>query len=279
MYEIPGRLTKRHRAHSTRTGKSDPIDARSIAEVVLRENDRLGRYYGDDVHEELRLHYDHRDQLVNARIQAINRLRTAAFRLELGRLPRDLYRAKALRLIEQRAGQLDASIPVVRAVLRELHFAIAAIRLYNEQIAEVETALHPLAERFPELMRITGVSSIVAAGLIGHTGDVRNIRNADAFDMRSGVAPLPCSSGRSSRTRLNKGGNRQLNRLLHTIAVVQRRIAGHVGQEYYRKKLGEGKAPAAALRSLKRRLATVVYYRLFADYAALPTSPPSSLAA
>jgi len=175
VYEIPGRLTKRHRAHSTRTGKSDPIDARSIAEVVLRENDRLGRYYGDDVHEELRLHYDHRDQLVNARIQAINRLRTAAFRLELGRLPRDLYRAKALRLIEQRAGQLDASIPVVRAVLRELHFAIAAIRLYNEQIAEVETALHPLAERFPELMRITGVSSIVAAGLIGHTRDVETI--------------------------------------------------------------------------------------------------------
>jgi len=46
VYEVPGRLTKRHRMHSTRTGKSDPIDARSIAEVVLRESDRLGRYYG-----------------------------------------------------------------------------------------------------------------------------------------------------------------------------------------------------------------------------------------
>ena len=269
VYEVPGRLTKRHRRFGTRTGKSDPIDARAIAEVVLREKDRLGRYYSDDVHEELRLLYDHRDQLVNARVQAINRLRTAAFRLQLGNMPRDLYREKALYLIEQRARRIKTSSTVVAAVLKEIEFAIAAIRLYNEQIAEVESAIHPLASRFSSLLEMTGVSSIVAAGIVGHTGDVRNIRNADAFAMRSGSAPLPCSSGRTDRVRLNKGGNRQLNRMLHTMAIVQRRIAGHPGQEYYRKKLSEGKSPAAALRSLKRRLATVVYYRLLDDYKGL----------
>jgi transposase len=87
--------------------------------------------------------------------------------------------------------------------------------------------------------------------------------------MRTGSAPLPCSSGKTDRMRLNKGGNRQLNRLLHTMAVVQRRISGHPGQDYYRKKLREGKSPTAALRSLKWRLATVVYYRLANDYRAL----------
>ncbi len=279
VYEVPGRLTKRHRSFGTRTGKSDPIDARAIAEVVLREQERLGRYYSDDVHEELRLLYDHRDQLVNARVQAINRLRTAVFRLQLGDLPRDLYREKALHLVEQRARRTKTSSTVAAAVLQEIRFAIAAVRLYNEQIAEVESAIHPLASRFSELLRLTGVSSIVAAGIVGHTGDLRNVRNADAFAMRSGSAPLPCSSGRTDRDRLNKGGNRQLNRMLHTMAVVQRRIAGHPGQDYYRKKLREGKSPAAALRSLKRRLATIVYYRLLDDYKALSAHSRSRLVA
>lgn len=269
VYEVPGRLTKRHRAFGTRPGKSDPIDARAIAEAVLREHDRLGRYYGDDVHEELRLHYDHRDQLIHARVQAINRLRTAVFRLEMGNLPRDCYREKALRLIEQRARRIKAFSPVVAAVMKELEFVIAAIRLYNEQITEVERAIHPLASKFSGLLEITGVSSIVVAGIVGHAGDIRNIRNADAFAMRAGSAPLPFASGKTDRMRLNKGGNRQLNRMLHTMAVVQRRIAGHAGQEYYRKKLREGKSPMAALRSLKRRLATIVYYRLVHDYHAI----------
>jgi transposase len=268
VYEVPGRLTKRHRAFGTRSGKSDPIDARAIAEAVLRERERLGRYYGDDIHEELRLHYDHRDQLVHDRVQAINRLRTAVFRLQLGALPRDCYREKALRLVEFRSRKIKAFSLVVAAVLKELEFAIAAIRLYNEQIGEVELAIRPLANKFTGLLGVTGVSSIVVAGIVGHAGDVRNIRNADAFAMRTGAAPLPCSSGKSDRMRLNKGGNRQLNRILHTMAVVQRRIANHPGQEYYRKKLGEGKSPTAALRSLKRRLATIVFYRLVDDYAA-----------
>ena len=279
VYEVPGRLTKRHRSFGTRSGKSDPIDARAIAEAVLRERDRLGRYYGDDVHEELRLHYDHRDQLVHSRVQAINRLRTAIFRLQLGEVPRDCYREKALRLLELRARRIKALSPVVAAVLKELEFAMAAIRLYNEQIVEVESSVRPLASKFRGLLDITGVSSIVVAGIVGHAGDIRNVRNADAFAMRTGSAPLPCSSGKTDRMRLNKGGNRQLNRLLHTMAVVQRRISGHPGQDYYRKKLREGKSPTAALRSLKRRLATVVYYRLTDDYQTLIANAGCKVAA
>lgn len=78
--------------------------------------------------------------------------------------------------------------------------------------------------------------------------------------------------------RVNHRGDRQLNRLLHIIALVHIRFATHPGRLYYQRKPQEGKTPRAALGALKRRLATVVYYRLVADTAALgePPNPPAA---
>jgi transposase len=114
----------------------------------------------------------------------------------------------------------------------------------------------------PELLEMRGVSTVTAAGLIGHAGDLRNCRDADAFAMRSGAAPVPNASGQRQGVRVNIGGNRQLNRLLYSIALVQLRSDDHPGRKYYDRKRGEGKSAKAAIRCLKRQLATVVYYRL-----------------
>ncbi len=141
---------------------------------------------------------------------------------------------------------------------------------------ELEALIRPLAEPYRELAALTGVSHVAVAGLVGHAGDLGNLRSADAFAMRSGTAPVPCSSGRNQRMRLNHRGDRQLNRLLYVIAMVQIRFAAHPGRVYYQRKLQEGKTPRVALRALKRRLATVVYYRLLADTAAL--APPDAAA-
>jgi transposase len=79
VYEVPGSFTKRHRG--SRHGKSDPIDAKAIAEAVLREADRLPLYGAAVEQQALRLRYDRRDRLVAERTRAINRLRSAALRL------------------------------------------------------------------------------------------------------------------------------------------------------------------------------------------------------
>ncbi|MFJ8988776.1 transposase [Streptomyces sp. NPDC102279] len=71
-------------------------------------------------------------------------------------------------------------------------------------------------------------------------------------------APLDASSGKNNRHRLNTGGNRALNCVLHIIAVCQIRDGGR-GQDYYLRKIAEGKTPAEARRALKRRLSNVVY--------------------
>ena len=69
--------------------------------------------------------------------------------------------------------------------------------------------------------------------------------------------------------RLNARGNRQLNKQIHTIAMIQIRTKEHVGRQYYDRKRAEGKNHNSAMRALKRRLATIVYYRLKEGYAAL----------
>jgi transposase len=276
VYEVPSALTHRSRRHGRRLGKSDEIDARAIAEVVLREGDALGRHRGEGAHDELRLLYDHRDRLVRNRTQAVNRLRHAAMRLGLIGLAKDPSRPSAVTRLRRRMAALTFA-PGVEAVLAtEVRFALDTLALLAAQVRALEAAIRPLADRYHELKALTGASHVAVAGLVGHAGDLANLRSADAFAMRSGTAPVPCSSGRNQRVRINHRGDRQLNRLLYIIALVQIRFATHPGRLYYQRKLQEGKTPRAALRALKRRLATVVYYRLLADTAAL--TPPGDAA-
>jgi transposase len=76
--------------------------------------------------------------------------------------------------------------------------------------------------------------------------------------MHAGVAPIPASSGKTTRHRLARGGNRQLNAALHRIAVTQIRLDG-LGRVYYQRRRANGDTTMEALRALKRRLARIVF--------------------
>ncbi|HTV93893.1 MAG TPA: IS110 family transposase [Verrucomicrobiae bacterium] len=264
VYEVPGSFTKRHRRRSSRAGKSDPLDAQAIAEAVLREAERLPLYETATECEALRLRYDQRDRLVHQRTEAVNRLRSAALRLDRGVLPADVNTAQAMESIERTIVKTrKESDPVILALVDELRFAVEDIKRINARIKEIEDLIRPIVRRLaPELLELRGVSFVVAAGLIGHAGSLRNCRNADAFAMRAGTAPVNCSSGKHIAVRVNRGGNRKLNRLLHVIAVVQLSRPDYLGRVYYDRKRSEGMAARAALRALKRRLTVVVYHRL-----------------
>jgi transposase len=118
------------------------------------------------------------------------------------------------------------------------------------------------------LLAIRGVGPITAAKILGETRGVSRFRSAPAFAAHAGTAPVPASSGRVQRHRLNRGGNRQLNRALYTIAMVQARW-DPAARAYLDRKLTEGKSAAEARRCLKRHLANVVYRALIADQHAL----------
>ena len=262
VFEVPGIVTKRHRKHATQHGKSDRKDARAIAEAVLRDSERLPRFRECEEQEALRLRYDQRDRLVRERTMLINRIRSNALRLSID-APKDLQTLISLRAIRTALDAIVNPSFVEDALVDEMRFSLATIERPNEQILRLERLMSPFVKRLaPELLELRGVSVIVAAGLIGHCGDMRHLRNADAFAMRSATAPISWSSGKSQAVRLNVGGNRQLNRLLHVIATVQLRAAAHPGRIYYDRKRSEGKTGRTALRALKRTLATIVYYRL-----------------
>ena len=262
VYEVPGVLTKRHRKQGSHHGKSDENDARAIGEVVIREPGRLPRFLEIEEQEALRLRYDQRDHLVRERTMRVNRIRHGLLRL--GReMPVQLRSRLSLKRLAESLGKIKRPGLMDEAVLDEIRFNVASIERLDNEIQRIQRLIQPLIKKFaPELLKLHGVSNVVAAGLIGHCGNVNNLRNADAFAMRSATAPVSCSSGRNVSVRVNTGGNRQLNRLLHIVALVQVRSSDHLGKIYYDRKRAEGKTHLAAMRALKRQLSTVVYLRL-----------------
>ena len=111
---------------------------------------------------------------------------------------------------------------------------------------------------------VYGVGPIVAAFLIGYTGDPSRFASADHYAAYNGTAPIEVSSGGKKRHRLSMRGNRVLNHAIHMAAITQIRH-DTPGRVYYDKKQAEGKTKKEALRALKRRISTVVYQRLVAD--------------
>jgi transposase len=111
---------------------------------------------------------------------------------------------------------------------------------------------------------VYGVGPIVAAFLIGYTGDPARFASADRYAAYNGTAPIEVSSGGNKRHRLSLRGNRRLNHAIHMAAVTQIRF-DTPGRVYYDKKLAEGKTKKEALRALKRHISDAVYRHLITD--------------
>jgi len=111
---------------------------------------------------------------------------------------------------------------------------------------------------------VYGVGPLVAAIVIGYTGDITRFATKAHYARYNASAPLNASSGPKPRHRLNDKGNRQLNHALHLAAVTQ--ISHDTnGRVYYQRKLAETQSTKEAMRALKRRISDAIYARLRAD--------------
>lgn len=115
----------------------------------------------------------------------------------------------------------------------------------------------------PQLLELPGCGILTAAKLLAETAGAKRLASDAKFARLAGVAPIPASSGNRVRRRLDRGGNRQLNCVLHRIAVTQGRIHPPA-REFLARKQAEGKSRMEALRCLKRHLARRVW-RLLLD--------------
>jgi transposase len=256
---------------SARTrGKSDPIDALAVARAAVREGiDSLPAAVLEGRALEIRLLLDHRDDLVGVRTAQQGRLRWHLhdlfddFEIPAGALDRKVWLDRIARKLA-RAEQA----PRVR-IARDL---VTAIRAATRQIDELETEIAGLVEQeAPLLLAEIGCGALTAAKLIGEIAGADRFSSDAKLARAAGVAPVPVSSGRRDRHRLDRGGNRQLNCALHRLAVNKGRYCPET-KAYLARKQAEGKTRMEALRCLKRHLARRVH-RLLTTNANTPATP------
>jgi transposase len=260
--EVPPHLSRRERLRTRRAGKSDPADALAIARVTLREGE-LPPVRLVDRSLEIQLLVEAREDVVTEMIRVRNRLHADLRVLVPG------YSATAVNLTAVRhqrtVGRLLRPLPGVQAELARSRLVRLRVLAREERVLALRIAR--LVDGHP-LLDLPGAGPLVTAKLIGEVGDIGRFRSADAFAALAGVAPIPASSGQVQRMRLNRGGNRQLNRALFIIALTQARYYPPA-QAYIERKKAEGKSWREALRALKRQLVRTIFRLLQRGAAAL----------
>jgi transposase len=144
-------------------------------------------------------------------------------------------------------------------ICREL---VRRIRELNRRAVEIKRDLAKLVKaNAPQLLEIVGCGTLCAAAILGEVAGINRFGTEAQLAAYAGVAPLDASSGKQQRHRLNRTGNRQLNRTLHVIAVTQIRMHPPA-MAYYQRRQSEGKTNREALRALKRYIARTVFNTL-----------------
>jgi transposase len=267
VVRVPPKMMAEQRRIARTRGKSDPIDAAAVARAALREPG-LPVACHDDTSRELKLLIDRREDLVQQRTRAINRLLWRVHELDPAWAPP----ARSLDLVKHQRALMDklAGVPAdgIAAVVAEL------ARDELSDIIELTVRINALQKRIsdlaaaaaPALLAMPGVGVLTAAKLVGESAGITRFKSEAAFARHAGIAPIPVWSGNTAgRVRLTRSGNRQLNAAIHRIAVTQIRMDG-LGKTYYEKKKAEGMSTPEALRCLKRRLARIVFNTLKTDY-------------
>jgi transposase len=250
---------ERPRRAERRRGKSDLIDATLAAGRLLGEA-ALPRMRGGGVREELRLLLLERRGAVQARTAALNQLQAVvvtapeALRSRLrGLAGHQLARAAAR--VRGRKGESAVLAGVLRRLARR-------VRDLGQEIDQLDSELEAIVTRLvPALLAESGVGPVCAAQLVVSSGDPARMASEASFAALAGTSPVQASSGLQQRHRLNRGGDRQLNRALHVIAL--NRVRWHAQTAaYHQKLLASGKTPREARRCVKRMLARHFHRRL-----------------
>ena len=258
LVRVPPKLMAPQRRAGRARGKSDPIEALAVARAALREPRLDHPRPGERRLRELKLLVDHRDDLIDERRRAQQRLRWHLHDLELapavplGALDRGIWLD---RLGRRLAGLEQSQVRIAREL-------VGRCRSLTRTILALDRELQAAAEQTaPALVALPGCGAVSAAKLLGEIGPIERFETDAQLARHAGVAPLEASSGKHRRHRLDRGGNRQLNCALHRIAVTQGRVHPPA-RAYLERKQSEGKSRREALRCLKRQLARTVYTAL-----------------
>lgn len=245
-------------------GKSDGIDAIEAARSLLADHGISEAKDSSTPAESLRFLLAARAQLTSS-ITALSNCITSLLTTAPEEV-RSKYRgvktpSLTKRLAASRPGQrIDSPHAAAMHAMRQLARSCEDARSRADQLEHQLRTL--LSMHYPQVLAIYGAGPIVAAQLVVTTGgNPRRVRDEAAFASLCGVAPIPASSGRTTRHRLNRGGDRRGNRALHRIALVRMRYDERT-REYVERRTREGKSKREIIRCLKRAIAREAYRAL-----------------
>jgi transposase len=262
VLDVPATLAARVRVLGTgRSDKNDPNDARSVAIAALRAP-ALSVVRPEDHVTVLRVLAKRNLDLARWRNKVCCRLHALVAELVAGGITKEIVVAQATQLLE--------NIRPEGAAAAERH--AMALELV-EDLVHIDTQIREARRRITAavaasgttLTDIFGVGPIVAAMLIGYSGDPCRFATEARYAAYNGTAPVEFASAGRATHRLSRRGNRTLNHAIHMAAVTQIRHSHSPGRGYYERKVAEGKTRKEALRALKRRISDVVYRHLTAD--------------
>ena len=252
----PARASRRHGA------KSDEIDAvRAAREAMAREH--LAEPRGDGQRAMLAVRLTARRSAVDAAADAQRQLHALVVTAPESLRARlrdksnvELIKVCARLRIDTRG---EPTMQQTATVLRCLARRIAAL---NDEAREHEHAILALVRAWrPDLLQQQGVGPIVAATVLCAWSHPGRIYSDAAFAMLAGTAPIPASSGQTVRHRLNRSGDRQLNRAIHTIVLTRLR-RDPATRDYVNRRRAEGKTDREIRRCLKRYITRQLYRQL-----------------
>ncbi len=247
-----------------RQGKSDPVDAVAAARAALSGTATGSPKSRDGNVEAIRVLMVARRSAVATRIETLNQLRHMTFTAT----PEIRHKFTGLTAISlaNRASSLrprpgeDTVRYTTLVTIRALGQRVQYLR---EETKGLNRLLRPLIrETAPSLLEVYGVGFDTAAKLLVAAGDnPERIRTEAAWGHLCGVAPIPASSGKTRRYRLNRGGNRQANSALYHIIITRMRHH-QATRDYVARRLAEGKTRGEIARILKRYAAREVFKHL-----------------
>ncbi len=258
-----------------RSGKSDPIDAELAARAVLAGTAIDGAKDTEGTVEMIRVLRAARRSAVKARAQAVKQLKGLLITAPEN-LRDELRGLSAAKLVRRARAFRPGDLP--EDVASSTKFALRSIARrhvgLSEEIRELDGQLKRLvAQTAPALVAVHGVGVDTAATLLVAVGqDPRRLKSEAAFAHLCGVAPIPASSGKVVRYRLNRRGNRDANRALHVVAA-ERMSRDERTRSYVARRTSEGKSKRETMRCLKRYIARELYGVLLSTV--VPTAPVS----
>jgi transposase len=267
-------------AHTRRrVGKSDPIDAEMAARLFQAGKAKAVPKQTNGIVESIRLLRVARHSAVKSRSAALVQVRdllvTSPQQLRDQLTCRKTLRGKVTVCARLRPSGRDLRCPS-QAAKFALRSTAQRIQALDQEIAALDRELEQLvATAAPRTIQLLGISTGHAGQLLVTAGqNIQRLHGESSFSMLCGASPIPASSGKTTRHRLNYGGDRQANRALHLIAVCRLRYCQRT-RAYVQRRTAEGKTQREIMRCLKRYIAREVYNSLHADLADTTQSRPT----